>query len=285
MGIKSFSSFNEEKKWIKDAIKHPGALKKSLGKEEGEKLTKKEIQEEIDKLKAKDKDKKKPGTQLDKKDATKKRRLELAKTLSSLKENHDGGVQNYMFFGNLKTIKRLVDEMLEMDEAEVDAMLTNGHNWALDHIATSKDDVEEVFNFLAGHADEHEEKHHEEKPLFGGPESSHTVHDNHMRNMASEEGQNIKGFGEFNEDFEYDDDEDIKPIGVDNMVEGTNGLVHIFTPLESDMVNDWNSDETIQKWVEEGKVFLQEAKHDEWSIWGVEGDKEVENYIKTHYSF
>ena len=109
--------------------------------------------------------------------------------------------QNYMFFGNLKTIKRLVDEMLEMDEAEVDAILTNGHNWALDHIATSKDDVEEVFNFLAGHSDEHEEVHHEEehdeKPLLGGPESSHTVHDNHMRNMAPEEDQNIKGFEDF----------------------------------------------------------------------------------------
>lgn len=201
MSIKSFSSFNEEKKdkWIKDAIKNPGALKKSLGKKEDEKLTKAEIAEELKKLKAKDKDDKKPGTQLDKKDATKKRRLELAKTLSSLKENHDGGVQNYMFFGNLKTIKRLVDEMLEMDEAEVDAMLTNGHNWALDHIATSKDDVEEVFNFLAGHSDEHDEEHHEEKPLLGGPESSHTVHDNHMRNMASEEGtdDNIKGFEDF----------------------------------------------------------------------------------------
>ncbi len=95
-----------------------------------------------------------------------------------IKEGHCGETQNYMFFGNLKTIKRLVDKMLEMDEAEVDAMLTNGHNWALDHIATSKDDVDEVFNFLAGH------NSHEEKPLLGGPESSHTIHDNHMRDMV-----------------------------------------------------------------------------------------------------
>ena len=119
------------------------------------------------------------------------------KKFKLFKENHDGGPQNYMFFGNLKTIKRLVDEMLEMDEAEVDAMLTNGHNWALDHIATSKDDVEEVFNFLAGHSEEHEEEHHEEKPLLGGPESSHTMHDNHMRNMTSEDDDNIKGFEDF----------------------------------------------------------------------------------------
>lgn len=74
---------------------------------------------------------------------------EMSNESNSLKEHQE--TSNYMFFGNLKTIKRLVDEMLEMDEAKVDAMLLNGHNWAVDHIATSKDDVEEVFNFLAGH--------------------------------------------------------------------------------------------------------------------------------------
>lgn len=114
------------------------------------------------------------------------------KKFNLFKEGHDGGTQNYMFFGNLKTIKRLVDKMLEMDEAEVDAMLSNGHNWALDHIATSKDDVEEVFNFLAGHSDEHEEEHHEEKPLLGGPESSHSEHDATYR-----DDENIKGFEDF----------------------------------------------------------------------------------------
>ena len=101
-------------------------------------------------------------------------------------------IENYMFFGNLKTIKRLVDEMLEMDETEVDTILKNGHNWAVDHIATSKDDVEEVFNFLAGHSEEHEEEHHEEKPLLGGPESSHTEHDARHR-----DDENIKGFEDF----------------------------------------------------------------------------------------
>lgn len=89
--IKSFDSFNEEKKenWIKDAIKKPGALKKSLGKSKDEKITKAEIEKELSKLKKKDKDKEKPGTQLNKADATKKKRLELAKTLKSLKENVD----------------------------------------------------------------------------------------------------------------------------------------------------------------------------------------------------
>ena len=61
MSISSFNSFNEEKKdkWIKDAIKHPGSLRKSLKKKEGEKITKSEIDSELQALKGKDKDPKK----------------------------------------------------------------------------------------------------------------------------------------------------------------------------------------------------------------------------------
>ena len=55
---------------------------------------------------------------------------------------------NYMFFANLNTIKHAVDEMLQMDPMLVDSMLSDGHGWALDHIATSTDDVEEVYHFL-----------------------------------------------------------------------------------------------------------------------------------------
>jgi hypothetical protein len=62
----------------------------------------------------------------------------------SLKEN----LGNYMFFQNLKTIKQMVDELLELDEQMVDSILASGHDWAEDHITTSKDDVEEVYNFL-----------------------------------------------------------------------------------------------------------------------------------------
>ena len=55
---------------------------------------------------------------------------------------------HYMFFGNLKTIKKYVDAMLQMDPAHVQKILNNGHDWAADHIATSKDDIQEVGDFL-----------------------------------------------------------------------------------------------------------------------------------------
>lgn len=62
--------------------------------------------------------------------------------------------ENYMFFGNLQTIKRHCETLLEMDESTIDHILKNGHSWAVDHIATSKDDVEEVFNFIKNEIDE-----------------------------------------------------------------------------------------------------------------------------------
>lgn len=57
-------------------------------------------------------------------------------------------LSEYMFFGNLKTIKSRVDEILAMDPIKVEAILKDGHAWAVDHISTSKDDIEEVSNFL-----------------------------------------------------------------------------------------------------------------------------------------
>lgn len=84
--LKSFEAFNEssDEKWIQKAIRKPGSLRKKLGKKKGEKITMSELESEIDKLEAKDKDKDKPGTQLNKKGAKKKRQLELAKTLKDI---------------------------------------------------------------------------------------------------------------------------------------------------------------------------------------------------------
>lgn len=156
--IKGFETFegqesveqksNEAKKWIQDAIKRPGSLRRKLKKEKGEKISSSEIDSELQALKAKDRDKDKPGLQLSKRDRSKQKQLVLAKTLRKLKEHEEN--TNYMFFSNLETIKRLVDELLQMDHQEMDQMLSE-HDWASDHIATSKDDIEEVFNFFSGH--------------------------------------------------------------------------------------------------------------------------------------
>jgi len=69
-------------------------------------------------------------------------------TSDSCSQKEQQEPRSYMFFGNLKTIKRAVETLLQMDPAKVDAILSNGHDWANDHIATSKDDVQEVMEFF-----------------------------------------------------------------------------------------------------------------------------------------
>jgi hypothetical protein len=71
-----------------------------------------------------------------------------------------------MFFENLKTIKRLVDIMLQMDPAQVDEVLKNGHDWAVDHIITSKDDVEEVGDFLINEVGHNKDEYNTQQPHF-----------------------------------------------------------------------------------------------------------------------
>jgi hypothetical protein len=61
-------------------------------------------------------------------------------------EHHEH--QYYMFFENLQTIKRCIDDLLSLDETEIDEILASGHDWASDHIATAKEDIEQVHNFM-----------------------------------------------------------------------------------------------------------------------------------------
>lgn len=145
--LKSFNEFNESNKWIQDAIKKPGSLRKTLKKKEGEKITQSEIDKKIKSLKKKDKNPDKPGIQgLSKKDLKTFRRLSLAKTLKSFKESESN--DNYMFFENLNQMKRQIDDILTWSEEDINNILDNGHDWAVDHICTSKDDISEVYEFL-----------------------------------------------------------------------------------------------------------------------------------------
>jgi hypothetical protein len=55
--------------------------------------------------------------------------------------------KNYMFFGNLKKIKSNIDRILELDEKELDALLDE-HDWAIDHISSANENIEQVAEFL-----------------------------------------------------------------------------------------------------------------------------------------
>jgi hypothetical protein len=78
----------------------------------------------------------------------------------SLDENHKEH-SHYMFFQNLHLIKNSIEKMLSLDAEKVDELL-NSHDWASDHLSTSKDDVQEVCDFMCTMLGGHEELEHEE---------------------------------------------------------------------------------------------------------------------------
>lgn len=62
--------------------------------------------------------------------------------------------ENYMFFSNLKQMRRQIDLILEMDQDMVDQILQNGHDWADDHITEAKTNMDQVFDFLMNETEE-----------------------------------------------------------------------------------------------------------------------------------
>jgi hypothetical protein len=56
--------------------------------------------------------------------------------------------ERYMFFSNLEQMRRQCDILLDMDRDMIENILSNGHDWAQDHIAESKNNLDQVFDFL-----------------------------------------------------------------------------------------------------------------------------------------
>ena len=83
----------------------------------------------------------------------KKTFYEMMEMMDGDANNSNGELKNYMFFSNLKIIKNKAEELLAMDQAKIVEMLENGHDWASDHISTSRDDVEEVYNWIKSNID------------------------------------------------------------------------------------------------------------------------------------
>ena len=65
-----------------------------------------------------------------------------------LMEESDKHSSRYMFFSNLEQMKRQCEMLLEMDQEEIESILENGHDWAQDHIAEAKNNMDQVFDFL-----------------------------------------------------------------------------------------------------------------------------------------
>ncbi len=65
-----------------------------------------------------------------------------------LKEEDKNRSNRYMFFSNLEQMKRQCEMLLDMDESEIENILEHGHDWAQDHIAEAKNNMDQVFDFI-----------------------------------------------------------------------------------------------------------------------------------------
>jgi hypothetical protein len=63
-----------------------------------------------------------------------------------IREQHES--TRYMFFSNLEQMKRQCEMLLDMDENQISQILENGHDWAQDHIAEAKNNMDQVFDFI-----------------------------------------------------------------------------------------------------------------------------------------
>ena len=68
-----------------------------------------------------------------------------------LEESHENHSDRYMFFSNLEQMRRQCDMLLELDQDMVTQILDDGHDWAQDHIAEAKNNMDQVFDFMMNH--------------------------------------------------------------------------------------------------------------------------------------
>ena len=65
-----------------------------------------------------------------------------------IKETKEDRSSRYMFFSNLEQMRRQCDLLLDLDQEMVESILENGHDWAQDHIAEAKNNMDQVFDFI-----------------------------------------------------------------------------------------------------------------------------------------
>lgn len=65
-----------------------------------------------------------------------------------LREDNEERNSRYMFFQNLQQMRRQCDLLLDLDEEMLESILEDGHDWAQDHIAEAKNNLDQVFDFL-----------------------------------------------------------------------------------------------------------------------------------------
>jgi hypothetical protein len=125
---------------------------KSTREKAWDKITSKDGEKEIKKIIV---DPNRPINTFQKLATQKDESCKFSKWLELREDSEDSEeLKHYMFFSNLKAIKEKADKLLQMDPKKLDKMIEDGHDWASDHISSSRDDIEEVYNWISGEVEQ-----------------------------------------------------------------------------------------------------------------------------------
>jgi hypothetical protein len=75
-------------------------------------------------------------------------RKAIRETVEDTPSRQEKESSRYMFFSNLEQMRRQCDILLDFDRNMVESILDDGHDWAQDHIAEAKNNMDQVFDFL-----------------------------------------------------------------------------------------------------------------------------------------
>lgn len=74
--------------------------------------------------------------------------------LEIIEEEDKRKTDRYMFASNLKQMIRQAELMMQLDAKEVEEILDGGHDWAQDHVAVAKENLDQVFDFMMNKLDQ-----------------------------------------------------------------------------------------------------------------------------------
>jgi hypothetical protein len=100
--------------------------------------------------------------------------MNLDRIIRKVLKEEERGSSRYMFFSNLQQMKRQCELLLNLDEEKVESILENGHDWAQDHIAEAKNNMDQVFDFLMNETEGGEESDYNDDMVMEGRKKTGT---------------------------------------------------------------------------------------------------------------
>ena len=152
--------------------------------------------------------------------------MEIDEDEDNLFEQEEPENDRYMFFSNLQQIHRQMGILLEKDPEMIHSILENGHDWAQDHIATAKESIDQVFDFIMN-----EENGDDNEEMFEGyeyddvdelnPDDFNDDEQSRVNDLKQKHGIKFRG------DFDGDDDD----VFMDYMSDNTDSFNNLSKDL------------------------------------------------------